>query len=369
MSNRRIRVGVIFGGQSGEHDVSLASARSVIDALDPARYEVVPIGITREGRWLPPATAQGLLGAGPAAEQTEQPTEPDAATTQHSALSTQHSPDGRLPAVMGVLGGGVDVIFPVLHGPRGEDGTVQGLLELAGVPYVGAGVLGSALSMDKIAMKGAFVQAGLPVGRWLPVTRHAWRTDPIGVQERVAGELGFPCFVKPANLGSSVGISKVHDAEELPRALDLAVRYDRRLIVEAAVDGRELECSILGNDEPRASVIGEIVSHREFYDYEAKYTDGQADLIIPADIPPPLARAAQALAVRAFQAVDAAGLARVDFFLERGTDRLLLNEINTIPGFTRFSMYPKLWEASGLPYPALVDELIRLALERHQEKC
>jgi D-alanine-D-alanine ligase len=271
----------------------------------------------------------------------------------------------RLPAAFGAIGGAVDVVFPVLHGPRGEDGTVQGLLELARVPYVGAGVLGSAVGMDKIMMKGAFQQAGLPVCRWLPVTRQQWRRDPFGVQERVASELDFPCFVKPANLGSSVGISKVHGPEELPLALDLAAGYDRRLIVEQGIDAREVECSVLGNDEPRASVVGEIVPHREFYDYEAKYTDGQSDLIIPADIPPETAEQARAMACRAFLAIDAAGLARVDFFLERATGRLLVNEINTIPGFTRWSMYPKLWEASGLAYPALLDELIRLALERH----
>jgi D-alanine-D-alanine ligase len=275
---------------------------------------------------------------------------------------------GRLPAALSVLGGAVDVVFPVLHGPYGEDGTIQGLLELAGVPYVGAGVLGSAVGMDKIAMKMIFAQAGLPICRWLAVQRHAWRADPIAVQERVATTLGFPCFVKPANLGSSVGISKVRRADELPRALDEAAAHDRRLIVEEGIDGRELECAVLGNDHPRASVVGEIVPHREFYDYLAKYTDGQSDLIIPADVPPATAADVRALACRAFQAIDGAGLARVDFFLERGTDRLLLNEINTIPGFTRFSMYPKLWEASGVAYPALVKELVRLALERQQDR-
>jgi D-alanine-D-alanine ligase len=359
MSKRRIRVGILFGGESGEHEVSLASARSVLAALDPDRYEPVLIGITKRGRWLPAAASRALLQTNGAPDEAPPADEPAAPGTALVARAE------RLPAAAGALDGAVDVVFPVLHGPRGEDGTVQGLLELARVPYVGSGVLGSALGMDKIAMKGAFQQAGLPVCRWLAVTRHQWRQDPGAVQERVAGELGFPCFVKPANLGSSVGISKVHGPEELPRALDLAAGYDRRLIVEEGVDARELECSVLGNDEPRASVVGEIISHREFYDYAAKYTDGQSDLIIPADIPPALAEQARVLACCAFQAIDAAGLARVDFFLERTSGRLLVNEINTIPGFTRWSMYPKLWEASGLAYPALLDELIRLALERH----
>jgi D-alanine-D-alanine ligase len=361
MSLRRIRVGIIFGGQSGEHEVSLASARSVLAALDRTRYEPVPIGITREGRWLPAAAAQSLLAGGEARPAEE---EAPAEATGTALIS----PPERLPTISEALTGGVDVVFPVLHGPFGEDGTVQGLLELAGVPYVGAGVLGSAVSMDKTTMKTVFVQHGLPCCRWLAVSRHQWRTDPIGVQERVASELGFPCFVKPANLGSSVGISKVRDAAALPAALDLAARYDRRLLVEEAIDGRELECSVLGNDEPCCSVVGEIVPHREFYDYEAKYTDGQADLCIPAAIPAAVADGVRDLARRAFLAVDAAGLARVDFFLERPTNRLLLNEINTIPGFTRFSMYPKLWEATGLSYPDLLDHLIRLAMERHAER-
>ena len=356
MADRRIRVGVIFGGQSGEHEVSLASARSVMAALDPARYEVVPIGITRAGRWLTGAASRHLLASGDPADETE------AVETAGTTLAPREE---RLPAAFTAVNGSVDVIFPVLHGPGGEDGTVQGMLELAGVPYVGSGVLGSAMGMDKIAMKTTFAQAGLPQCRWLAVTRHRWRRDPIGVQECVASEFGFPCFVKPANLGSSVGVSKVHRAAELPHALDLAATLDRRVIVEQAISGRELECGVLGNDEPRVSVAGEVVSHREFYDYEAKYTDGQADLVIPADIAPEIQTTMREIAVRAFLALDAAGLARVDFFLEAGTDRLLINEINTIPGFTRFSMYPKLWEASGLTYPALLDELIRLALERH----
>ncbi|MCC6627326.1 MAG: D-alanine--D-alanine ligase [Chloroflexi bacterium] len=356
---RRIRVGILFGGESGEHEVSLASARSVLAALDPDRYEAVLIGITREGRWLPARASQALLDAGTAAAEASNPAASGTALAPRAA---------RLPAAFEVVGGAVDVVFPVLHGPRGEDGAVQGLLELARAPYVGAGVLGSAIGMDKIAMKGAFTQAGLPVCGWLGLSRRQWRTDPIDVQERIAAEIGFPCFVKPANLGSSVGISKVRGPAELPRALDLAAGLDRRLIVEQGVDARELECGVLGNDEPRASVVGEIIPHREFYDYIAKYSDGESDLIIPADIPPALAEQVRAYACRAFQAIDAAGLARVDFFLERASGRLLVNEINTIPGFTRWSMYPKLWEASGLSYSALIDELIRLALARAADR-
>jgi D-alanine-D-alanine ligase len=357
---RRIRVGILFGGESGEHEVSLASARSVLAALDRQRYEPVLIGITRYGQWLPIEASQALLDG-----ETTLAGDADAATAAMSAALVARP--RRLPATFAEAGSALDVVFPVLHGPRGEDGTIQGLLELGGVPYVGAGVLGSALGMDKIAMKGAFMQAGLPVCEWLGLSRRQWRTNPIAVQERVADELGFPCFVKPANLGSSVGISKVRAASDLLPALDLAASYDRRIIIERGVDARELECSVLGNDDPRASVVGEIVPHREFYDYEAKYTDGQSDLLIPADVPAEVAERVRALACRAFMAIDAAGMARVDFFLERPTGHLLVNEINTIPGFTRWSMYPKLWEASGVSYPSLVDALIQLALERATE--
>lgn len=356
MATRRIRVGVLFGGRSGEHEVSLASARSVIGAFAADRYEVVPIGITRTGQWLPSAESRRLLETG----------SPSAAASDQTASRAVSRRAGRLPSLLNGAGQTLDVVFPVLHGPQGEDGTVQGVLELAGLPYVGSGVLGSAVGMDKITMKTVLTQAGLPGCRWVAITRHQWSSDPAQIQQQVADELGFPCFVKPANLGSSVGVSKVRDAEGLPAALDLAARYDRRLIVEEGVPARELECSILGNEEPRASVVGEIISHREFYDYEAKYTDGQADLVIPADLPAAIAASVQALAIRAFLAIDAAGLARVDFFWEQGAGRLLVNEINTMPGFTRFSMYPKLWEASGLSYPALLDELVRLALERHR---
>jgi D-alanine-D-alanine ligase len=262
----------------------------------------------------------------------------------------------------------VDVIFPVLHGPYGEDGTVQGLLELAGIPYVGAGVLGSALAMDKAAAKAIFRAHGLPCVDSLLIQRGTWEENPTQVAQRVQQRLGYPCFVKPANLGSSVGVSKVHEAYELAGAMELASRYDRRLLVEKAVSAREIECSVLGNEHPIASVLGEIVPKREFYDYVAKYHDESTELIIPADLPAEKVAEIQELAVQAFLALDCAGMARADFFLCRDTGKVYLNELNTIPGFTSVSMYPKLWEASGLPYPRLLDRLIELALERHQDR-
>ncbi|MBC7264381.1 MAG: D-alanine--D-alanine ligase [Chloroflexi bacterium] len=357
---QRIRVGVIFGGRSGEHEVSLISAASVMAALDPTKYEVIPIGITKTGRWVTTGDPMALLKAEARQDmkhleaQIKRGASPESGTrelvpgTQESGIPT------------------VDVIFPVLHGPFGEDGTVQGLLELADIPYVGAGVLGSALGMDKIAQKAVFVTAGLPVCKHMPLKRKAWRADPNGVIERVESTLGYPCFVKPANLGSSVGISKVRNREELIRALDIAARYDRKMLVEEAIDAREIECSVLGNDEPEASVLGEIVPCNEFYDYEAKYL-GDSQLIIPADLPPQTTEYIRSLAIRAFLALDLAGMARVDFFVSKSTGRVYVSEVNTIPGFTPISMYPKLWEASGLPYPRLLDRLIELALERYQD--
>jgi D-alanine-D-alanine ligase len=360
--NGRVRVAVLFGGQSDEHDVSLRSALTIMGALDPAKYDIVPIGITREGRWLaggdPMAqlTATSPLFALPSGEQPAADASGDDAGVEAG---------GALPAV---LAGDVDVIFPVLHGPMGEDGTVQGMFELAGVPYVGAGVLGSSVAMDKAVAKTILAQAGLPQGPWLSVLRKEWEREPDRIALRVAEELGFPCFTKPANLGSSVGIAKIHGPEELAAGMDEAARYDRKLIVERGVDARELEISVLGNDDPIASVAGEIVPCNEFYDYDAKYVDDRSELIIPANIPPGILAEMQRLAVAAFRALDLAGMARVDFFLERGTDRLYLNEVNTIPGFTSISMYPLLWGASGLPISELVDRLIGLAVERHGER-
>jgi D-alanine-D-alanine ligase len=358
----KVRVAVLFGGQSAEHDVSLRSAETVIGALDPERYEVVRIGVTREGRWLlggdplrhlEASSPLFGLGAGDGAPEGDQ-----AAAVESAGLAPE------------VLGREIDVVFPVLHGPMGEDGTVQGMMELAGLPYVGAGVLGSAVAMDKAMAKTVLAQAGLPQAPWRLVQRKEWERDPGPITDWVADALGFPCFVKPANMGSSVGVSKVHDAGELPAAMALACRHDRRMIVERGIEGRELEVAVLGNDEPVASTVGEIVPapEHEFYDYEAKYVDEGSRLIVPAEIGGETVVYVQELAVAAFRALDLAGLARVDLFLEGGTDQIYVNEVNTIPGFTAISMYPILWEATGVPLPELVDRLVGLALERHADR-
>ena len=357
-------MGILFGGRSGEHEVSLTSATSLLKVLDPEKYEVVPIAITREGQWrvgsavLGPqhaAPLRGVLENGKPVTPSVDPTGPKLIPL-NSTLPTESWPD-------------VDVIFPILHGTFGEDGTIQGLLELAGVPYVGAGVLASAVGMDKDVMKRLFRDAGLPVVKWVLVLRGDWERDPARLRKLLERQLRYPLFIKPANLGSSVGISKVHSARGLPAALHLAARYDRKIIVEKAVDAREIECSVLGNDRPEASVPGEVIPVNEFYDYEAKYIKEGSKLIIPAKLTPRQTKRAQELSVRAFQAIDCAGMGRVDMLLDRKTGKLFVNEINTIPGFTPISMYPKLWEASGLPYPQLVDRLIELALERQREKA
>jgi D-alanine-D-alanine ligase len=348
---RKLRVGVIYGGRSGEHEVSVASAASIFKHIDAAKYEAVPIRIEKSGRWCLGGTVPQALSAAAVleAQRTEalQTIEPSAA----------------------VAASGIDVIFPVLHGPYGEDGTVQGLLELANVPYVGAGVLGSAAGMDKAVMKTLFAASALPIVAHLVALRREWERDPREVRRRVAGNLGYPVFVKPANLGSSVGISKARDDGDLTEAVELALQFDRKIVIEAAVpDAREIECAVLGNDEPQASVPGEIVPSREFYDYEAKYLDEASELLIPAPLSAADTARIQQLAVEAFRAVEGAGMARVDFLMGRANGHIFVNEVNTIPGFTTISMYPKLWEASGLPYPALIDRLIELALERHGEK-
>jgi D-alanine-D-alanine ligase len=353
---RRVRVGLLFGGRSSEHEVSLQSAASIASAIDASRFEVVPIGITREGRWLLPADSAAALRRGPGAVGGE----PLALVPAGDAALV---PVGRAEAAAPV-----DVVFPVLHGPNGEDGTVQGLLELAGVPYVGSGVLGSAVGMDKAAMKHLLRQHGLPVVDFWLVRRPDWERDPEGVVGEAERRFGYPCFVKPCNMGSSVGVTKAHDRAELRAGLERAASFDRRLLVERAVDAREIECGVLGNDDPVASVPGEVVPAREFYDYEAKYHDERLELRIPAPLEPSQAAEIQALSVAAFRALDCAGLARVDFFLERGTGRIYVNEVNTMPGFTRVSMYPKLWEASGLPYTDLITRLIELAFERHRDR-
>lgn len=366
---RKIRVGVVFGGRSGEHEVSLASARSIISALDRDKYEVIPIGITREGRWLTSGDPMARLLREVNVTFLPRPGETPEATAETETTAPRPETDRR-ELIAGTSDPGIpklDVIFPVLHGPYGEDGTIQGLLELADLPYVGAGVLGSALGMDKIAQKILLRAHGLPVADFIPVRRAIWERGPEAIVARVEVALGYPCFVKPANLGSSVGISKASNRAELLEGLRLAALYDRKLLVETAIDAREMEISVLGNDDPIASLPGEILPSREFYDYAAKYLDDASELIIPAKLPTRIIEAVQQLAISTFLALDCSGMARVDFFLERGTDKLYVNELNTIPGFTKISMYPKLWEASGLPYPALLDRLIELALERFED--
>lgn len=357
---RKIRVGVIFGGRSGEHEVSLTSAHSVLEYLDPDKYEIVPIGISKEGRW--------LLGTRPNAQQAQ---------LEHKTVPVSLLPDPNAQGLVALSGesmlkridGQLDVIFPVLHGTYGEDGTVQGLLELADIPYVGAGVAASAVGMDKALMKSVFAAHGLPQLPYLVVKRRDWETHPDVIEAEVRKKLGFPCFVKPANLGSSVGISKVHNGEELAPAMDLACSFDRKVVIEqSAPPCREIECAVLGNDEPEASVLGEIVPSREFYDYEAKYIDNASELIIPARVSDKTAAAVREMAVAAFRAIDCAGMARVDFFVAKDDETIYLNEINTIPGFTPISMYPKLWDASGVSYPELLDRLIQLAIERYEDK-
>lgn len=361
---RKLRVGVIFGGRSGEHEVSLASAQSVIAALDKTKYEIIPIGITKEGRWI--AFGDPLQALKANALESSVPVALLGDPTQKAIMRLDLSEQSASIKTLKLQE--LDVVFPVLHGPYGEDGTVQGLLELAGIPYVGAGVLASAVGMDKPTMKAVFMAHGLPVVKHLIIKRKHWEKDPYPIVQRVEREIGYPCFVKPANLGSSVGVSKARNREELEKALKIAARYDRKMLVEVAINAREIECSVLGNDDPIASIPGEVVPHREFYDYKAKYVPGESDLIIPAPIPQDLARYIQELAIKAFIAVDCAGMARVDFFLDRDTGEVYVNEINTIPGFTATSMYPKMWEASGIPYPELLDRLIELALERFEDK-
>lgn len=368
-----LRVGVVFGGRSGEHEVSLASAASVIAALERGGHTVVPVGIARDGRW--------VVGGDPLRALADQARValPNDDTTRavkkaltdraetHAAGSSalvRTEPAGGLPAG---LRQGLDVVVIMLHGPYGEDGTIQGLLELADLPYVGAGVLASAVGMDKVTMKAVFRAHGLPMVEHEVVTRHEWRADRAGVARRAGERIGVPCFVKPSNLGSSVGISKVRKAADLPAAIDEAARHDRKILIERAVVGREIEVSVLGNNEPIASLPAEIRYGGEWYDYATKYAEGQAQLVIPAPIGPELTRRVQALGVAAFKAIDCAGMARVDFFLE-GADRFLVNEINTIPGFTATSGYARMWEASGLDYVALINRLIELALERHRER-
>jgi D-alanine-D-alanine ligase len=393
---KKLRVGILFGGRSGEHEVSLLSAASVFKAIDKSKYEVVPIGITKEGRWVTSADAERLLAgksAGENARSTQsnlragdpeatssaailavgeavivppEPQRPGGSITpfQSDAALTRRSSDRAI---------NVDIIFPVLHGTFGEDGTIQGLLELADIAYVGAGVLGSAAGMDKNIMKSLFRAAGLPIVKHVTLLRGDWERDPKKIRQTVEKQLKYPVFVKPANLGSSVGISKAHDNKELGPAINEAAKFDRKIVIEQGVGGkkqkaREIECAVLGNDQPEASVPGEIVPGKEFYDYTAKYLDEGSELIIPAKLTKAETKKIQQLAISAFKAVDCSGLARVDFLMEPQTRKIYLNEINTMPGFTSISMYPKMWAATGVSYPDLIEKLIQFGIERHEDK-
>jgi D-alanine-D-alanine ligase len=388
---KKLRVGILFGGRSGEHEVSLLSAASVLNAIHKDKYEVVPIGITKDGRWVTAGDAENLLQGKllPEARHLRagdpETTEPAAVLARGEAVVVPPEPvhrqrglvpfqtDAALTRRASDRAINVDVIFPVLHGTFGEDGTIQGLLELADIAYVGAGVLGSAAGMDKDVMKSLFLAAKIPIVKHVTILRSAWKKEPKKVQKFVESKLKYPVFVKPANLGSSVGISKAHDRKELGPAIEEAARFDRKIVIEQGVGGkkkkaREIECSVLGNDEPMASLPGEIVPVKEFYDYNAKYLDEGSELIIPAKLSKAETKRVQELAIKSFKAVDCSGLARVDFLMEPTSRRIYLNEINTMPGFTAISMYPKLWAASGIAYADLIDRLIRLGIERHEDK-
>jgi D-alanine-D-alanine ligase len=398
MAIEKIRVGILFGGRSGEHEVSLLSAASVVNAIDKTKYDVVPIGITKDGRWLTAEHAERLL-KGDAGKGATQP--PSTQASQLRAGDPEATPGAAVLATgasvvvppeparrdVGLApfqtdanlrrasdrAINVDVIFPVLHGTFGEDGTIQGLLELADIAYVGAGVLGSSAGMDKDIMKSLFRAAGLPIVKHVTVLRSQFEREPKKVQKLVENKLKYPVFVKPANLGSSVGISKAHDRKELGPAIEEAAKFDRKIVIEEGVGGkknkaREIECAVLGNDDPKASIAGEIVPCKEFYDYDAKYLAEGSELMIPAKITKAEMKTVQKLAIAAFQAVDCTGLARVDFLLDPKSRKMFVNEINTMPGFTAISMYPKLWDATGVAYPDLIDRLIRLGIERHEDK-
>jgi len=388
---KKLRVGILFGGRSGEHEVSLLSAASVLNAIDKEKYEVVPIGITKDGRWLTSEHAENLL-QGKLVLEPRHLRAGDPETTPAAAVLAQgesvivppepaHRENGLVPFQTDAAhlrrssdrAINVDVIFPVLHGTFGEDGTIQGLLELADIAYVGAGVLGSAAGMDKDIMKSLFIAAGISIVKHVTILRGDWEKDAKKVEKLVGSKLTYPVFVKPANLGSSVGISKAHNRKELGPAIEEAAKFDRKIVIEQGVGGkkekaREIECSVLGNDDPEASVPGEVVPVKEFYDYNAKYLEEGSELIIPARLTKTQTKKVQEMAVAAFKAVDCSGLARVDFLMDPKTEKIYLNEINTMPGFTSISMYPKLWAASGLAYSDLIDKLIQLGLERHEDK-
>jgi D-alanine-D-alanine ligase len=368
MAQQKKRIGVIFGGRSGEHEVSLASAQSVIENLDPEKYEVTPIGITKTGQWLLGTEPARLIAAGSQVQQ-------GAEGQQDAIRSVTYTGDPTVGHLIPLEGGAslgeqgkLDVIFPVLHGTYGEDGTLQGLLDMANVPYIGCGVLGAALGMDKEKMKMVFESAHLPNVKYLVYRRNQWERSPETILNTIEQQLSYPTFVKPVNLGSSVGINKAHDRAELAHAINIAAEYDRKIIIEQGINCQEFECAVLGNDEPLASVVGEVVASNEFYDYNAKYLDNQSQTIIPANISQKTAEEIRLYAVEAFTALDLSGLARVDFFRDKDTDKIYINEVNTLPGFTQISMYAKLWAASGLPYPELLDRLIELGQERYDDR-
>jgi D-alanine-D-alanine ligase len=365
---KKLRIGVVFGGRSGEHEVSVRSARSVIDAIDKSRYEVVPIAITKEGNWLAPAAAAERLPAAPRAWLS---TPALGSSRDDVAIIGDPSRSGLMALGNDPRPERLDVVFPVLHGTFGEDGTLQGLLEMASIPFVGCGTLASACGMDKVTMKALFKEAGLPICRHTWLLRSEWEDDQAKALRRVKREIGFPCFVKPANLGSSVGVSKATGKASLVKAIELAARYDRKIMVEEQVDGREIECGVIGNDEPRASLPGEYVIHEEnarFLDYTEKYSGtGNNEFIVPARISKSTISKIQKMAVIAYKAIDASGLSRVDFFLKPDGE-LLVNEINTLPGLTDVSGFPKMWEATGIPFTKVIDHLIELAIERHRER-
>lgn len=360
---------MIFGGRSGEHEVSIRSARAIVESIDRKKFDVVPIAITKEGKWLPPSQSAQLLPA------STQPLLAASATTGDVALLGDPSHKGLISlkaSSQPLVAEKLDVVFPALHGTYGEDGTLQGLLEMADVPYVGCGVLASSCGMDKVTMKSLFVQAGLPICKHVWFLRSQWRAEPEKIIRKVIRDIGLPCFVKPANLGSSVGVSRAIDRQSLIKAIDLAADYDRKIIIEEEVVAREIECAVLGNDEPKASLPGEYVVYDEaarFLDYTEKYSStGNVSFVVPAPLTKAMTARIQRMAIRAFQSIDGAGLARVDFFLPRNGGDLVINELNTMPGLTEVSGYPKMWEASGLPFPRLLETLIDLAFERHRDK-
>jgi D-alanine-D-alanine ligase len=358
---RKIRIGIVFGGRSGEHEVSLTSAQGIMKAIDGNKYDVVPIGITKEGRWITLSDATRLLETGEAAGSDQE------LAGSLGLCRVAQADSGEMGAVK-LDSQTLDVIFPILHGPYGEDGTVQGFLDLLGVPYVGAGVMASAVCMDKAISKQIFLAHDLPILPYRVFLRRVWENQPDQVVAECEAALDYPMFTKPANMGSSVGINKVHCREDLFAGLTEATLYDRKMIVEQGIEAREIEVSVLGNDDPIASVPGEIIPSRSFYSYAAKYLDDASDLLIPAPISAEQTVRVRQLAIQAYTAVDCAGMARVDFLMDKATDKIWLNELNTIPGFTPISMYPKLWEASGIGYTELIDRLIQLAIERREDE-